>query len=76
MASSLIPALAVTAPATDTAPAPVTDGEHGGLLQALSVVPDPRDPPGVRYPLAGLLAVAVCAVQFLTMVQARVMPRG
>ncbi|WP_423790537.1 transposase family protein [Micromonospora globispora] len=62
MASSLIPTLAVTAPATHAAPAPVTDGEHGGLLQALSVVPDPRDPGGVHYPLAGLLAVAVCAV--------------
>lgn len=26
------------------------------------MVPDPRDPRGVRYPLASLLAVAVCAV--------------
>ena len=31
-------------------------------MQALSAVPDPRDPRGVRYPLSGLLAVAVCAV--------------
>jgi predicted transposase YbfD/YdcC len=31
-------------------------------MYALSRVPDPRDPRGVRYPLAGLLAVAVCAV--------------
>ncbi|RSM37528.1 hypothetical protein DMB66_59535, partial [Actinoplanes sp. ATCC 53533] len=28
----------------------------------MAVVPDPRSPRGLRYPLAGLLAVAVCAV--------------
>lgn len=32
------------------------------LLSVLGKVPDPRDPRGVRYPLAGVLAVAVCAV--------------
>lgn len=32
------------------------------LLSVLAQVPDPRDPRGVRYPLAGMLAVAVCAV--------------
>lgn len=32
------------------------------LLSVLGKVPDPRDPRGVRYPLAGMLAVAVCAV--------------
>ncbi|MGC4744305.1 ISAs1 family transposase [Micromonospora sp. DT201] len=62
MASSPIPALAVTTPVTETAPTPVTESEHGGLRQALTEVPDPRDPRGVRYPLAGLLVVAVCAV--------------
>jgi hypothetical protein len=31
-------------------------------LHALSVVPDPRSRRGLRYPLAGLLLVAVCAV--------------
>jgi predicted transposase YbfD/YdcC len=62
MASSLIPALAVTAPARHTPTAPVTDGERGGLVLALAAVPDPRDPRGVRYPLTALLAVAVCAV--------------
>ncbi|MGW3608258.1 ISAs1 family transposase [Micromonospora sp. NPDC005161] len=62
MASSLITTLAVTTPATDTPPALVTDGEQIGLLHALSAVPDPRDPRGVRYPLSGLLTVAVCAV--------------
>ena len=52
---------AVTTP-TDTSGPPVTDGEQAGLLRALSAVPDPRSPRGLRYPLAGLLAVAVCAV--------------
>lgn len=32
------------------------------LLGVLGKVPDPRDPRGVRYPLSGILAVAVCAV--------------
>ncbi|BCJ50432.1 ISAs1 family transposase [Actinoplanes sp. NBRC 14428] len=62
MASSLIPALAVTAPVSTAEAVPVTEGERGGLLHALAAVPDPRDPRGVRYPLTALLAVAVCAV--------------
>ncbi|MEU0553749.1 ISAs1 family transposase [Dactylosporangium sp. NPDC006015] len=62
MASSLIPALTVTAPGGDFAPDPVTDREHGGLLHALAAVPDPRDSRGIRYPLVSLLTVAVCAV--------------
>ncbi|MFI6333324.1 ISAs1 family transposase, partial [Micromonospora chersina] len=52
----------MAAPASIAEAAPVTDGEHGGLLHALAAVPDPRDPRGVRYPLTALLAVAVCAV--------------
>ncbi len=32
------------------------------LLELLATVPDPRNPRGVRYPLAGVLAVAVTAV--------------
>ena len=32
------------------------------LLSVLGRVPDPRDPRGMRYPLSGMLAVAVCAV--------------
>lgn len=32
------------------------------LLAVLARVPDPRDPRGVRYPLTGMLAAAVCAV--------------
>ncbi len=62
MASSLITALTVTTPQAATAPTPVTDGEQGGLLNALAKVPDPRDPRGIRYPLSAVLAVAVCAV--------------
>ena len=52
---------AVTTP-TDTPARPVIEGEQEGLLRALSAVPDPRSPRGLRYPLAGLLTVAVCAV--------------
>ena len=33
-----------------------------GLLDALALVPDPRDPRGVRYRLATLLAIGVCAM--------------
>lgn len=62
MASSLITALTVTTPRACAAPTPVTDGEQTGLLSALTKIPDPRDPRGVRYPLSAVLAVAVCAV--------------
>jgi predicted transposase YbfD/YdcC len=62
MTSSLITALTVTAPSTAIPPTPITEGERGSLLDALSKVPDPRDPRGIRYPLSALLCVAVCAV--------------
>jgi hypothetical protein len=62
MTSSLITALTVTTPGTGSSPVPVTDGEQYRLLDALSKIPDPRDPRGIRYPLSGLLTVAVCAV--------------
>jgi predicted transposase YbfD/YdcC len=62
MASSLITALTVTTPHASTTPVPVTNGEQNGLLDALTKIPDPRDPRGVRYPLSAVLAVAVCAV--------------
>jgi predicted transposase YbfD/YdcC len=62
MASSLISVLTVTTPGPDTPRMPVTDGERGGLLHAAGQVPDPRNPRGIRYPLATLLTVAVCAV--------------
>ncbi|WP_295700537.1 ISAs1 family transposase [Lapillicoccus sp.] len=38
------------------------DTRAGHLLRLLATVPDPRDPRGVRYPLVGILAVAVTAV--------------
>ncbi|MCN0154238.1 transposase family protein [Salinispora arenicola] len=60
MSSSLIDVIRQHAPApTDSASA---GGEAFDLLAALARVPDPRDPRGIRYPLASLLAVAVCAV--------------
>lgn len=62
MASSLIHALAVTTPGSDTPTPPVTDSEHAGLVEALGRIPDPRNPHGTRYPLVALLTVAVCAV--------------
>lgn len=40
----------------------LTDGDHRGLLEVLTEVPDPRDPRGVRYRSASLLGIAVCAV--------------
>jgi len=62
MSACLIPALSAVATPTDTPAHPVTDSERAGLLHALSAVPDPRSSRGLRYPLAGLLSVAVCAV--------------
>lgn len=43
-----------------TVPSAACDAQD--LLTVLDKVPDPRDPRGLRYPLAGVLAVAVCAV--------------
>lgn len=37
------------------------DAPPSGLLDALALVPDPRDRRGVRYSLAAVLGVAVCA---------------
>ncbi|HEX8993384.1 MAG TPA: transposase family protein, partial [Anaerolineales bacterium] len=37
------------------------DAPPAGLLDALARVPDPRDPRGIRYGLAAVLGVAVCA---------------
>ncbi|WP_375373613.1 ISAs1 family transposase [Micromonospora sp. ATA51] len=62
MSSCPIPVLSAVAGSPDAPPPAVTDGETTGLLHALSAVPDPRSPRGIRYPLAGLLTVAVCAV--------------
>lgn len=43
-------------------PADLTHGDRRDLLKVLAEVPDPCDPRGVRYSLASLLTVAVCAV--------------
>lgn len=45
-----------------TAPVLSKPARHHRLLSALETVPDPRDRRGVRYPLAGVLAMAVTAV--------------
>jgi len=45
-----------------TAPAEASPIRHQRLLSVLESVPDPRDRRGVRYPLAGMLGVAVTAV--------------
>lgn len=47
---------------SQTAAARIDLHEGPTLLGVLGRVPDPRNPRGVRYPLAGVLAVAVCAV--------------
>lgn len=49
---------------TTSATTPTTrrEGRTEDLVRLLARVPDPRDPRGVRYPLAGMLAVAVTAV--------------
>ena len=39
----------------------VTAGDHAGVLEALSAVPDPRARRGVRHGFASVLAIAVCA---------------
>ncbi|WP_232070740.1 transposase family protein [Mycobacterium lacus] len=48
-------------PSSPTPPADANPTRHERLLQALQTVPDPRDRRGVRYSLAGVLALAVTA---------------
>lgn len=48
-------------PSSLTLPAQTTTTRHQRLLAALAAVPDPRDRRGVRYSLAGVLALAVTA---------------
>ncbi len=48
-------------PSSPTPPADANPTRHERLLEALQAVPDPRDPRGVRYPLAGVLALVVTA---------------
>lgn len=62
MPSSLIDAVRLGPPSGIDAPALLREYEQRDLLRALTAVPDPRRRRGVRYRLASLLAVAVCAV--------------
>lgn len=62
MSSSPIAVLLPHGPTMSTPPVAVAAGEQRGLLAVLAAVADPRDPRGIRYPLASMLAVAVCAV--------------
>jgi predicted transposase YbfD/YdcC len=48
-------------PSSPTPPADANPTRHERLLEALQRVPDPRDRRGVRYPLVGVLALAVTA---------------
>jgi predicted transposase YbfD/YdcC len=61
MPSSLIVVIREHVPTPTGMIPPVKDDQYE-LLAALGQVPDPRDPRGIRYPLASILAVAVCAV--------------
>lgn len=62
MSSSIIDALSPQEPSATPAPFLASDREHHDLLIALTVVDDPRDRRGRRYPLVAMLAGAVCAV--------------
>jgi len=62
MSSSLIDAVRPNPPAGLDVPGHLNEDEQQNLLHALAAVADPRHRRGVRYPLASLLAVAVCAV--------------
>jgi predicted transposase YbfD/YdcC len=63
MSSSLIDAVRPNPTTTGIdIPAHLGSDEQRNLLHALAAVPDPRHRRGVRYRLASLLAVAVCAV--------------
>src|SRR3954454_2449516 len=62
MSSSPIAVLLPHGPTMSVPQVAVAAGEQRGLLAVLATVADPRDPRGIRYPLASMLAVAVCAV--------------
>ncbi|MEH1130875.1 ISAs1 family transposase [Micromonospora sp. CPCC 206061] len=62
MPSSLINAVRPKPTIGIDIPAALGTDEQRDLLHALAAVPDPRHRRGVRYRLASLLAVAVCAV--------------
>ena len=48
-------------PSSPTSPTDSNPTRHQRLLAVLDTVPDPRDRRGMRYPLAGVLALAVTA---------------
>lgn len=48
-------------PSSPTSSAVVHSADHDHLLAVFESVPDPRDRRGIRYPLAGVLALAVTA---------------
>src|SRR5437764_14858464 len=62
MSSSLIDAVRPRPTPGIDVPAVLGGDEQQNLLHARTTVPDPRQRRGVRYRLASLLAVAVCAV--------------
>jgi DDE_Tnp_1-associated/Transposase DDE domain len=62
MSSSLIDAVRLDPTCGIDAPAYLQEHEQRDLLRALVAVPDPQHRRGVRYRLASLLAVAVCAM--------------
>jgi predicted transposase YbfD/YdcC len=62
MSSSLIDAVRLDLTSGIEVPAQLQEDQQRNLLRALAMVPDPRRCRGVRYRLASLLAVAVCAV--------------
>src|SRR5437764_5221554 len=59
MSSSPIAVLLPHGATMSTPSVAVAAGEQPGLLAVLAAVADPRDPRGIRYPLASMLAVAV-----------------
>lgn len=62
MPSSLITTLRSNLSANVDPRVALAEFDERNLLHALTAVPDPRARRGVRYRLASLLAVAVCAV--------------
>ena len=62
MSSSLINVLRSTPTTAGDVADLLGEQSQSNLLHVLAVVPDPRHRRGVRYRLASLLTVAVCAV--------------
>jgi predicted transposase YbfD/YdcC len=62
MSSSLIDAVRLDPTCGIDTPTHLESDEQRDLLRVLASIPDPRHRRGVRYQLASLLAVAVCAV--------------